>query len=114
MYQTDNKGLLNFVGHEWCIVKLGKPCSIHKVIIDTNHFKGNFPESFTLEYTTDETFDGAKWKPLIPRSKLSPHVEEVFENLDSTSDARFVRLTMMPDGGISRLRVIGDFKKRKQ
>ena len=95
VYQLDNKGMLNFVGHEWCIVKLAKPCSIQKVVIDTNHYKGNFPESFVLEYTMDEDFEKAEWKVLIPRSKLSPHVEEEFEKLDSNNDARFVKLTMV-------------------
>ena len=113
VYQLDSKGMLNFVGHEWCIVKLARSCSIQKIIIDTNHYKGNYPESFVLEYTMDDNFEKANWKTLISRTKLSPHVEEEFENLAENYDVKFVKLTMMTDGGISRLRVIGDFKKRK-
>jgi allantoicase len=99
--------LLNFHGREWTIIRLGKPCRIEKVIIDTNHYKGNYPESFQLEYTSSEDFENAEWQTLIPRSKLSPHIEESFENLLDNENTRFVKLIMIPDGGISRLRVFG-------
>ena len=36
-------------GHDWTIVKLGVPGEIRRVEVDTSHFKGNFPESCSLE-----------------------------------------------------------------
>ena len=36
-------------GHDWCIVKLGLPGIIHGVVVDTAHFKGNFPEQCEIE-----------------------------------------------------------------
>ena len=36
-------------GHDWAIIKLGRPGQIHRVEVDTAHFKGNFPESCSLE-----------------------------------------------------------------
>ena len=36
-------------GHEWCILKLGIPGKVFQIEVDTNHFKGNFPESFWVE-----------------------------------------------------------------
>ena len=36
-------------GYDWCIVKLGTKGTITRAEIDTSHFKGNYPESCTLE-----------------------------------------------------------------
>jgi len=42
-------------GHtDWVIVKLGAPGTIEKVVIDTAHFKGNFPKLVKLEATNSE------------------------------------------------------------
>ena len=32
-------------GHDWCIVRLGMPGAIHRLVVDTNHFRGNHPEA---------------------------------------------------------------------
>ena len=36
-------------GFDWAIVRLGAPAALSKIEIDTNHFKGNYPESASLE-----------------------------------------------------------------
>src|SRR5512132_3995439 len=36
-------------GHDWCVVRLGLPGIVHGAVIDTAHFKGNYPESCSLE-----------------------------------------------------------------
>ena len=36
-------------GHDWVILQLGAPGEVHRVEVDTSHFKGNFPESCLLE-----------------------------------------------------------------
>ena len=36
-------------GHDWAIIKLGSRGQINRVEVDTSHFKGNFPESCSLE-----------------------------------------------------------------
>jgi allantoicase len=42
-------------GHtDWVIVKLGTSGVIEKVVIDTAHFKGNFPQYAKLEATKSE------------------------------------------------------------
>jgi allantoicase len=42
-------------GHsEWVIVKLGAPGLIERAIIDTAHFKGNFPKMAKLEATASD------------------------------------------------------------
>src|ERR1700687_1412278 len=36
-------------GHDWCLVRLGLPGIVRGVCVDTTHFKGNFPESCSIE-----------------------------------------------------------------
>src|SRR5918996_1699000 len=47
-------------GHDWCIVRLGIPGVIRGVVVDTSFFRGNFPESCSLEAAAvDGTPDAA-------------------------------------------------------
>ena len=39
-------------GHDWCIVRLGLPGIVHGVVVDTAHFKGNYPEACSIEACT--------------------------------------------------------------
>src|SRR5258708_11189978 len=36
-------------GFDWCIVRLGLPGMVRGVVVDTSHFKGNYPEQCSLE-----------------------------------------------------------------
>ncbi|MEW6982094.1 allantoicase [Colwelliaceae bacterium 6471] len=103
-------------GPDWSIVKLAASGNVRKVIIDTCHFKGNFPDTFMLEgaiSTNDDFSDGAQevnWQPIIGRTKLYAHREHLFiKEIIASSDQIFthVRLSIFPDGGISRMRVFG-------
>ena len=101
-------------GHDWCIVRLGVPGNIRRVVIDTAHFKGNYPDHFTLEgadcAANDALSAGASWQTLIGPSDLEAHREHTFiQQLQCDSNQRFthVRLNIFPDGGISRLRIFG-------
>jgi len=106
-------------GPDWSIIKLASQGSVEKVIVDTCHFKGNFPDTFTLEglVSDDDDFtegkQADKWQPIIAKTKLYAHREHLFisEILpDNSQSFTHVRLNIFPDGGISRLRVFG---KRK-
>ena len=103
-------------GPDWSIVKLAAPGSLEKIIVDTCHFKGNFPDTFMLEglVSTDDDFtDGKqaeKWQPIIARTKLYAHREHLFikEIIPARSETfTHIRLSIFPDGGISRLRAFG-------
>lgn len=103
-------------GPDWSIVKLAAQGSIEKVIIDTCHFKGNFPECFMLEGTvsgSDDFTEGAQqaqWTPIINKTKLYAHREHMFTKEIApakTQHFTHVRLSIFPDGGISRMRVFG-------
>lgn len=108
-------------GHDWIVVALGRAGRPRRVEVDTNHFKGNFPESVSLEgcafkgRAEADAFDpgcdvqawpGASvaWKPLLPRTKVRAHTRHFF-SLKAAPAVTHVRLRAYPDGGVSRLRV---------
>jgi allantoicase len=103
-------------GPDWSIVKLAAPGNIDKVIIDTCHFKGNFPDSFRLEgINTDnddfgQTHQTLNWQPIISQTKLYAHREHLFINeiiADKAQCFSHVKLSIYPDGGVSRMRIFG-------
>jgi allantoicase len=101
-------------GHDWCIVRLGRRGPVSRFEVDTSHFKGNFPDSCTLEgcdaREVGELHPPADtaWTPLLPRTPLRPHTRHVFtEGLATGAAMTHVRLNIFPDGGVARLRVFG-------
>ena len=95
-------------GHDWCIVKLGTTGTITRAEIDTSHFKGNYPESCTLEGGVGDDITTIEWRELLPMSKLQAHTKHVFaDELADLGAITHVRLNIFPDGGVSRLRLFG-------
>ena len=102
-------------GYDWVIIKLGAAGNIRRLEIDTSYFKGNYPESCTLEACSavglpEERLTDLSmtWKSLLPRTKLQAHTRHYFadEVLDDGMMSH-VRFNIFPDGGVSRLRVYG-------
>src|SRR5258706_1255352 len=97
-------------GHDWCIVELGTKGTITRVEIDTSHFKGNYPESCSLECGTSPTgdLDTIEWRELLPMTKLQAHTRHTFaDELADLGIITHVRFNIYPDGGVSRLRLYG-------
>jgi allantoicase len=100
-------------GHDWAVVRLGAPGRITRVEIDTAHFKGNYPDSASLEGCLApgaalDALDAAAWREIVPRAKLRPDARHVFsKGLGASGAVSHVRLNIFPDGGVSRLRVHG-------
>lgn len=102
-------------GYDWAILKLGRPGRIKKVEVDTNHFKGNYPDRCSIDVCSDGgkdidalTWPQFTWQPLLPESKLQAATRHYFEHeLADTGSVTHVRLNIFPDGGVSRLRVLG-------
>jgi allantoicase len=90
---------------------LGIAGHIQRAEVDTSFFKGNFPESCSLEICDaagDATPDNAEWKEILHRTKLSADTPHVFEEqLIRGSAATHARLNIFPDGGVARLRIFG-------
>jgi allantoicase len=99
---------------DWVILKLATPGIIKSILVDTCHFKGNYPDSCMIEACfsdNDEDVINEKlnWVELLPNQKLSADHEHVYQK-EITSSAVYshVRLNIYPDGGISRLRLFGN------
>ena len=100
-------------GYDWSILKLGSPCNIERVIVDTLHFKGNFPDTCSIDgcFEPNRTHDSiiennTIWSELLPKSKLSANQETIFI-LNLNSPMTHIRFNIFPDGGVSRLRILG-------
>ncbi|NVJ26575.1 allantoicase [Myxococcus sp. AM011] len=112
-WETRRKRLLP--GFDWIVVKLAVPGSVERVEVDTAHYKGNFPESASLEGISlrEPVVDFANahdlaWTELLPRTKLQADHRHYFESeLKAKGPFTHVRLKIFPDGGVSRLRVHG-------
>src|SRR5215203_432524 len=92
-------------GFDWAIVRLAAAGVISRVEIDTNHFKGNYPDSASVEAcfapgaTLDELRE-APWVELLGQTKLKAHHRHFFgRELQKTGPASHVRLNIFPDGG---------------
>jgi allantoicase len=102
-------------GHDWAIIKLARPGQIRRVEVDTSHFKGNFPESCSLDACNMQdanaqtlTDVSAPWASVLPRTKLQAHTRHFYDQeLLDTGIASHLRFSIFPDGGVSRLRVYG-------
>jgi allantoicase len=99
-------------GNDWAVIRLAAPGRISRVEIDTSHFKGNAPESCSVEVATvagdglKVTGDGLPWRTVLPRTGLSPDSQAGFD-VQTEVPATHARLGNYPDGGIARLRLIG-------
>ena len=102
-------------GHDWVILKLGLPCIVERIVVDTYHFKGNFPDSCSIEGCVEPDRDleailinTIDWLELLPDSKLSGNQENIFSIASNQTEPRtHIRFNIYPDGGVSRLRIIG-------
>lgn len=101
-------------GNDWAIVRLPGPATVHRIEVDTSHFKGNAPGSCSVDGTMspvaapENLQDAGGWTPVVPRTPLEPHRNHVLEReILSAGPFSHVRLNIYPDGGVSRLLVWG-------
>jgi allantoicase len=102
-------------GYDWIIVRLGARAAIHSIAVETEHYKGNYPDRCSLdicdasEPLLEELVTGKmQWNEIVPATKLEGDAPRLFESeLKRPGVATHVRLNIYPDGGVSRLRVFG-------
>lgn len=99
-------------GDDWAVVRLGAPGLVHAVVVDTAFFDGNHPVSARIETAWIEGRPGAAdaaagpWTPLC-EGPLSGNAAHRLVP-DAPRAATHVRLRIHPDGGVARLRVLGE------
>ncbi|KAK3683766.1 galactose-binding domain-like protein [Podospora appendiculata] len=102
-------------GHvDWAIIRLGAPGYIQSFVVDTAHFRGNFPQQVKLEAIEwkgegEPAADAEGWTEVAEPIKCSPDREHPVESLIKDKPFTHVKLIIVPDGGVKRLRV---FAKR--
>jgi len=100
-------------GNDWVILALGRPGIIESVEVDTAHFKGNYPDRVSLEAATfqndgEAKHDSAAWQALLPEVRLDMDKQHFFEGeINGIGAVSHVRMSVYPDGGISRIRLHG-------
>ncbi|CAN3354674.1 allantoicase [Diutina catenulata] len=97
--------------YDWVIVRLGTETDIKKVVVDTMHFRGNFPQKINIKAinTKDEsnlTDKSAGWTEIVPDSPTGADKELEYP-IEGGKKYTHVMLWMIPDGGIKRFRVFG-------
>ncbi len=107
-------------GNDWVVLALGHRGVIDQVLIDTGHFKGNYPDRAMLQATavagdappSSLAGQSVDWPILLPEQKLSADAEHSFsEEVADLGTVTHVRLSIFPDGGVSRLRLFGRLKE---
>jgi allantoicase len=121
-WETRRKRILP--GFDWIIVELGHAAKIKHVEVDTNWFKGNFPDSALIEGCCIPKEKAQYLQPMdwhrpndfqfveiLPQVKLQASHQHYFGEQSLTrTDAvvTHIRMKIFPDGGISRLRMWGE------
>jgi allantoicase len=88
-------------GHDWIVVRLGLRGQVNRLVVDTTHFKGNAPGWVSAELSDD----GISWSMVADRVPVSPDQVNVIETAPGAGSR--LRLSIHPDGGLARLRVLG-------
>ena len=102
-------------GYDWAIVKLGRPGRVRSIEVDTKHFKGNYPDQCSIDacHAPNAGIDGLSWtqhawQPLMPKTKLAADTNHRFASeLADLGPVSHLMLNIYPDGGVSRMRVLG-------
>lgn len=100
---------------DWVIVQLAHAGIIGRILVDTGHFKGNYPDTCMIEgcriapgETVDFATEEIDWITILPQVKLQADHEHYFEEEIAAKEVfTHVRLSIFPDGGISRMRLFG-------
>ncbi len=102
-------------GNDWCIIELGAPGTLARIELDTAHFKGNFPDRCSIQAAfvaggTDRSVvtQSMFWPTLLPEQPMRmdaihTYAEEILPHAPITH----VRINVIPDGGLSRVRLWG-------
>ena len=104
-------------GFDWCLIRLGLPGSVRGVVVDASFFRGNYPESCSLEAACAPKYidagdiaalDSLTWARVLARTRLQAHTRHFYEReLQVVDGATHARFQIFPDGGVSRLRLYG-------
>ena len=99
-------------GHDWVVIRLAAEATVERLEVSTLHFTGNYPDRLAADVATAPdrlTVDDPEalaWSEALEPEPLAPHA---WHRFDVTADepVTHLRLRLLPDGGLSRVRVYG-------
>ncbi len=102
-------------GNDWCVLALGHAGIVEKIEVDTAFYKGNFPDRCSIQAAhvtggTDQSIltQSMFWPTLLPEQKLAADKQLYFaKEIEKHGPITHVRFNIIPDGGVSRLRLFG-------
>ncbi|KAK4497880.1 hypothetical protein PRZ48_010535 [Zasmidium cellare] len=95
---------------DWVIIKLGTPGLVTKLVVDTAHFRGNFPQKVQIfaapKADKAPEHEDLVWEEILSPQKTGPDQEheyagEVIKEAEGKVFG-FVKLVIIPDGGVKR------------
>ena len=100
------------LGHDFIILKLGKPGKISKVDVDTSHFNGNQPGMVSIEGANSNSnkINQFKWVPILSKKKTKANSHHYF-SINNKKIFTHIKFNIFPDGGVARLRLYGSIAK---
>ena len=102
-------------GHDFIIIKLGKPGMIKKIDVDTSYFNGNQPAMISIEgvNSSSNKLNKLKWQPLLSKKKTKANNHHYF-TINSNKVFTHIKFNIFPDGGVARLRLYGSIAKSRK
>jgi allantoicase len=97
-------------GNDFVTVRLAAAGTVRRVLVDSSCFIGNAPAAVSLhglDGRRSALEDDAAWLELLPRTRVQPDVRHAFP-VTRAEPVTHVRLDVFPDGGLARLRVLGE------
>jgi allantoicase len=106
-------------GNEWVILELGHPGKLSSIELDTAHYKGNYPDRGSVQASyvrggTKESIitQSIFWQTVLPEQKLQmDHVHTFSSELVDVGPITHVKVNIIPDGGLSRVRLFGTLER---
>ena len=101
-------------GSDAAIVRLAAAGLVRSVVVDTANFTGTYPPFASIDgacllgYPAADQVRSAEWFPLVGKSPLAGDTANHLAVGGSDRLVTHVRLTIHPDGGVARLRVLGE------
>ena len=97
-------------GHDHVIFRLAFPGVVRRIVLDTAHFRYNASADVAVSgcarYPVPSDADDAGWVPLLGRTRLQPDTRHEYVS-QRRQPVSAVRIDAYPDGGLSRVRLIG-------
>ncbi len=97
---------------DWVTLALSEPGLIDEIVLDTCHFKGNYPTGARVEglywpgAPAHLLSQGAPWEPVLHDTPLGPDQEQACM-VPHPGPWTHLKLTILSDGGVARLRAYG-------